>query len=45
MGPFIDLQITAHSFMAIRLIVGLIVFTPAIQLNIYVLSTPVTSEN
>ena len=35
----------AHSFMVIRLFVGLIVFTPGTQLNIYVLSIPVILEH
>ena len=38
-------RLTAHSFVAIRLTVGIIVFTPGTQLNIYVLSISVTSEH
>ena len=35
-------KLTVHSFLIIRLIAGLIVFTSGTQLNIYVLSIPVT---
>ena len=38
-------RLTAHSFVAIRLFVGLIVFTPGTLLNIYVLLIPVISEH
>ena len=38
-------ELTAHSFMAIRLFIGLIVFTPGTLLNIYVLSIPVILEH
>ena len=38
-------RLTAHSFVTIRLIVGLIVFTPGTQLNIYILLIPAISEH
>ena len=38
-------RLTAHSFVAIRLFVSLIVFTPGTLLNIYVLLIPVISEH
>ena len=37
-------RLTAHSFVAIRLFVGLIIFTPGTLLNIYVLLIPVILE-
>ena len=40
-----ELRLTVHSFVAIGLFVGLIVFTPGTQLNIYVLLIPVISEH
>ena len=40
-----NLQTTAHSFVAIKLFVGIIVFTPGTLLNIYVLLISVISEN
>ena len=38
-------RLIAHSFVAIRLFVGLIVFTPGTLLNIYVLLIPVILEH
>ena len=38
-------RLTAHSFMAIRLFVGPIVFTPGTLLNIYILLIPVILEH
>ena len=38
-------RLTAHSFMAIRLFVSLIIFTPGTLLNIYVLLIPVILEH
>ena len=38
-------RLTAHSFVAIKLFVGIIVFTPGTQLNIYILLISVISEN
>ena len=38
-------RLTAHSFVAIRHFIGLIVFTPGTQLTIYVLLISVISEH
>ena len=38
-------KLTVHSFVAIRLFIGLIVFTPGTQLNVYVLLIPVILEH
>ena len=38
-------RLTAHSFVAISLIIGLIIFTPGTQLSIYILLIPVILEH